>query len=235
MRFSSPSADEPARVPDAALLGRAQAGRADSLNRLMAAHDGLVQVVVRRQHLGPLRFADALQAGRLGLWHAIMGYDPRRGYAFSTCAWPCNARQVWSTVEQAEQDDQRGLQERDAIARIAADCPDGDPLAAAEAAAVSTALAGLIARLPPPLRHVIVLRAGLDGHPPHSFASIGRSVGLTRERIRQLHVEALIRLCQPAHSQQLRSLLGRHVLADYESAQAQSDVWLGRRRRYHGH
>jgi RNA polymerase sigma factor (sigma-70 family) len=200
----------------------------------MAAHDGLVQVVVRRQHLGPLRFADALQSGRIGLWHAIMGYDPHRGYAFSTYAWPCIARQVWSAVEQAERDDQRGLQESDAIARIAAVCPDGDPFAAAEAAAICVALADLVARLPQPLHDVIVLHAGLDGYPPQSLASIGRSVGLTRERMRQVHVDALIWLRQPAHSQHLRSLLGRHTLADYQRAQAQSDAWLERRRRGHG-
>ena len=231
-----PITQVPARLSanDADLFARAQAGCADSLNRLMAEHDGLVQTVVRRQFRGTVPFADVLQAGRIGLWPAIMGFDPDRGYAFSSYACPCIARQVWRAVQQARSDDQRRRQERDALAQVAALSPDGDPLAAAEAAAISAALVDLVARLPHHLHQVIVLHAGWDGHPPQSLASIGRSVGLTRERIRQLHVEALIWLRQPAHSQQLRSLLGRHALADYESAQAQSDTWLGRRRRHHG-
>lgn len=235
MPFSIWGAANRGSAGDADVFAQAQAGCADSLNRLMATHDGLVQTVVRRQFRGTMPFVDALQAGRIGLWHAIMGYDPQRGYAFSTYACPCIARQVWSAVDQATHDEQRRIQERDAIARLAALCPEADPFATAETAAVCAALADLVARLPRHLHDIIVLHAGLDGQPPHSFASIGRSVGLTRERIRQVHGEALIWLCQPAHSQHLRSLLGRHRLADYADTEAQTQAWQHQRRRHHGH
>ncbi len=74
-------------VSAATLFRQAQAGCRASLNALMARHDGLVQAVVRRQVLGDLPFAEALQAGRIGLWRAILGYDVKRGTAFSTYAW----------------------------------------------------------------------------------------------------------------------------------------------------
>jgi hypothetical protein len=48
-----------------------------------------------------------------------------------------------------------------------------------------------------------------------------------------LHVEALIWLRQPAHSQHLRSLLDRHTLADYERADALALAWRRRRRGRH--
>jgi len=60
-------------------------------------------------------------------------------------------------------------------------------------------------------------------------------MGLCRERIRQLHTEALIWLRHPGHAQQVRSLLGRHTLAEYEWADAQAQTWLRQRRRRHGH
>jgi len=82
-----------------ALFQQAQAGCRASLNALMAHHDGLVQAVVRRQVLGDLPFAEALQAGRIGLWRAIQGYDPKHGTAFSTYAWPCIVRHVWRAVK----------------------------------------------------------------------------------------------------------------------------------------
>ena len=64
----------PAEIP---LFRRAQAGCQQSLTALMHRHDGLVQVVVRQQCLGDLPFAEAVQAGRIGLWRAILGYDPQ--------------------------------------------------------------------------------------------------------------------------------------------------------------
>jgi hypothetical protein len=51
-------------------------------------------------------------------------------------------------------------------------------------------------------------------------------LGLTGERVRQLHTEALVWLRHPAHSQHLRALLGRHTLVDYEFAAAQAQRWL---------
>jgi hypothetical protein len=51
-------------------------------------------------------------------------------------------------------------------------------------------------------------------------------LGVSGERARQLHTEALIWLRQPAHSQQLRSLLDRHTLAEYETVEAETQRWL---------
>ncbi len=55
---------------------------------LLARHEGLVRWVVRRQWLGELPFADALHEWRIGLWHALVSYDPARGTAFSSYAVP---------------------------------------------------------------------------------------------------------------------------------------------------
>ncbi len=89
----------PAAASEATLFQQAQAGRSDSLNASMTRHDGLVQAIVRQQVLGDLPFAEALQAGRIGLWRAILGFDPSRGLAFSTYAWPCIMHQVWRAVK----------------------------------------------------------------------------------------------------------------------------------------
>jgi RNA polymerase primary sigma factor len=47
-------------------------------------------------------------------------------------------------------------------------------------------------------RTVVMLRCGLDGGAPESFDVIGRRLGVTRERVRQIEVEALRKLRQPA-------------------------------------
>jgi DNA-directed RNA polymerase sigma subunit (sigma70/sigma32) len=74
MHVHNPIGRRPRQVRQAARLRQAQAGERDSLNGLMVEHDGLVRAVVRRQVLGSLPFAEALQAGRIGLWRAILSY-----------------------------------------------------------------------------------------------------------------------------------------------------------------
>jgi RNA polymerase sigma factor (sigma-70 family) len=226
MHTTSRQGDDPAPLPDADLFRRAQAGCADSLNQLMAEHDRLVYAVVRRQVLGALPIVDALHIGRIALWRAILGYDPQRGPAFSTYAWPCIARDIWTTVKAADRPPPLVLPPHSITYE------ESDPIRAGESAAIQSAVHDLVARLPDHLRTIIVAHYGLGDDPPVSFACIGARCGLSKQRIHQLHRAALIWLRQPAHSQHLRSLLERHTLADYEQADVQAQAerrqWRGR-------
>jgi len=179
----------------------------------MDRHDGLVQAVVRQQVLGNLPFTEALQAGRIGLWRAILGFDPSRGLAFSTYAWPCIMRQVWQAVKlhtrlYSPPMTDNGLPLYEAP----------DPAAVWEVVAVQQALHDPVERLPERLQQVVVARYGLDSNPPAIYRQIGAALGLSGERARQLHTETLVWLRHPVHSYVLRSLLGHHTLADYEAA-----------------
>jgi len=98
-----------------------------------------------------------------------------------------------------------------------------------EGAELVCALWELVARLPERLRLVIVARYGLTGQGRAFYPRIGALLGVSHERARQLHTEALLWLRHPAHSQQVRSLLGRQTLADYETVEAEIQRWLQRR------
>jgi RNA polymerase sigma factor (sigma-70 family) len=226
MNGRSQATDGPGTPTGAALFRQAQAGCRNSLARLMATHEKLVHAVVRKQVLGDLPFAEALQAGRIGLWHAILGFDPQRGTAFSTYAWTCIMHRVWREVKLAER--ARGAAGKHLPLGEAASCmgEDGDPAHAWAALAVSSALWNLIARLPERLRIVVLARYELTGQLQVFYAQIGAALGVSGERARQLHTEALIWLRQPAHSQQLRSLLDCHTLVDYETVEDETQRWL---------
>jgi RNA polymerase primary sigma factor len=58
----------------------------------------------------------------------------------------------------------------------------------------SQALTAALAVLPERERRVLVLRYGLEDSEPKTLEEIGRRLGLTRERVRQIEVEALRRL-----------------------------------------
>ena len=67
-----------------------------------------------------------------------------------------------------------------------------------------------------------------------TLQAIGAEMGISAERVRQLREEGVVWLSQPAHSQALRSLLGRHNQAQYELADQLAQVWLRRRGGRHG-
>jgi RNA polymerase sigma factor (sigma-70 family) len=226
--------DGPGVPTGAALFRQAQAGCRDSLARLTAAHEGLVHAVVRKQVLGDLPFAEALQAGRIGLWRAILGFDPQRGTAFSTYAWTSILHQVWREVKLAERAHFRAMEHLALDEASSSVLGTADPAQAWEASAVRSAFWALVARLPERLRIVVWARYGLTGQGRAFYPRIGAMLGVRAERARQLHTEALIWLRQPAHSQQLRSLLGRHTLAEYEAVEAETQRWLRWRGGRHG-
>jgi RNA polymerase sigma factor (sigma-70 family) len=188
-----------------------------SLNQLMSRHERLVPFVVRRQTLGKLPFVEAVQAGRIGLWRAIMGYDHQRGYAFSTYACTATpalraasvARHIWQAVKRAERADPESV---GIVPAVTID--ETDPAVVWEASAVSAALYAAVERLPERLCDIIMARYGLAGKSATTYREIGATLGFTGERIRQLHTEALVWLRHPAHSQCLRALLERHTVAD---------------------
>jgi len=59
------------------------------------------------------------------------------------------------------------------------------------------ALRGAVEKLPDREKHVIKLRYGMNGdRDPMSLETIGREMGLTRERVRQIETQALERLAR---------------------------------------
>jgi RNA polymerase sigma factor (sigma-70 family) len=177
-------------------------------NQILARHEGLVHWVVRRQWLGTLSFQDALHEGRIGLWSALQHYDPRRGTAFSTYAVPAIARAVWRAI---------AIENRLSTS-APCDAPwavDSDEIDAIDDALVRTALRDLTMQLPTRLRDIVIAHHGLDGNSPQTFAAIGRALGVSRQRVHQLHARAILWLADPAHSLQLRRLLGYNSRADY--------------------
>lgn len=181
----------------------------------MAEHEGLVRWVVRQQWLGELPFVDALHEGRIGLWRALRRYDPTRGTAFSTYAVVAIARAVWQAVAVSRQ---ASLSHGASLLIFAADADD--LVEVVDKAQLSAALLKAVDQLPPRLRQVVVAHHGLDGGLPQTFAAIGQTLGVSKQRVHQLHVTALLWLAHPAHSLPLRRLLGRHSRSDYQEVLA---------------
>lgn len=197
------------------LFRQAQAGDAVSLARLMDQHDGLVHFMLRRQWCGSLSYTVVLQEGRIGLWRAILGFDPARGVAFSTYASVAIARHIWRAVarQQAHEEAQAPRQEK---ARRWAPLPD--PWVRLVAQEVQEAVQALVAALPARQCQVIRAYYGLDGQGARTLTQVGCELGCSRHGATYHLHRALVRLRHPAFSAALRTLLGRNRRQDYLQA-----------------
>jgi RNA polymerase sigma factor (sigma-70 family) len=206
-----------------AVFGCAQAGCRVCQDRLVRQHEGLVHFVLRRQVNGDVAYTDLLQAGRIGLWQAVLHFDAERGVAFSTYAVVAIQRRMWQAVVQAQ--------------RTAASFLSAEPVNALTLAEenlwqsqVEAALLEAVGQLPDRPRQVMVAAYGLDGQPPRSLATVGRAWGVSREAVRYWHNAALLLLRLPTFSGHLRQVVEQDSRAAYARSQALSRAWQRRRR-----
>jgi RNA polymerase sigma factor (sigma-70 family) len=212
---------------------RASAEGQGSVDRALRDHEGLIHAVIRREGSGVLSYQEALQAGRIGLWRALLGYDPERGTAFSTYAWVAIRRHIRRAATNVVRDAalrsllvplDQAVAPSDRVAERSVD----ENL---DRALVHDALLALVFQLPDRLRQIIIARYGLDGVPPCSLRQLGVDLGLSHERVRQLQQEALAWLRHPAHSLCLRQRLDKNTVVDYRRALAlNAALRRGRRR-----
>ena len=88
--------------------------------------------------------------------------------------------------------------------------PDGqveEPMECAARQTLRAEVAGLLAQLSSRERRILQLRYGLGNREPLTLQQVGREVGLTRERVRQIEGEALDKLRRPDRSTRLREYL----------------------------
>lgn len=72
--------------------------------------------------------------------------------------------------------------------------PETQPDQIVEENNLRDSMAHWVSRLSKRHREVVVRRFGLDGHPDGTLEDVGKDVGITRERVRQLQIEALMKL-----------------------------------------
>ena len=224
----------PLDVESPAVFECAQAGCARCMEALLRRHEKLVHAVLRRQWRGKVTIADLLQEGRIGLWQAVIHFDPHRGNAFSTYAWYAVQNRMWRAVHREDRHGElvEAWAQRESVwVRT----EQSKPLHVAEEALwwekVCATLAEMVAHLPEPQQEVVVVHYGLDGGPPCTLSALGDWYGVTGEMVRVWRNEALLQLRMPLYSAPLRALCGQDSRQAHARARALNGAWLGRRRR----
>lgn len=203
-------------------FGCAQAGCRRCQNALVSEHSGLIHTLLRRVEHAGVPYAELVQEGRLALWRAVLGFDVGREVRFATYGGVAIERALWAAVARARR-------EWEVLLPVAA-APEPWAIRSRQPE-VQAALRAAVAQLPERLGAVVQALYGLDGQPPCTQAALGRAWGLSRERIRQLHLEALVSLRHPGLSHQLYQVCEQDSRAAYLQALQSNRAWQRRRRR----
>jgi len=89
--------------------------------------------------------------------------------------------------------------------------PDPDAIAPAEAASqtmLKEQIQEVLRTLSPREVRILQLRYGLGNGESYTLEQVGKKMGVTRERVRQIETQALSRLRHPTHIRQLKDYLG---------------------------
>ena len=110
--------------------------------------------------------------------------------------WGTGPAGAGSPIQASTAPTQVGSEETSAVAEIVSDPSDTSPDQAMMDASNAPIVQALLRQLEPRQRKILELRFALDGYqgPPRTFKQIGKVVGLTRERVRQLEKKALAEL-----------------------------------------
>jgi RNA polymerase sigma factor (sigma-70 family) len=181
-------------------LAHAQTGCPDCLDHLVRQNEALIPWVLQRLAPGPLAYEEARQAGRIGLWKALLGFDPQRGLAFSTYAVVAIRRHIQLEVQRSRRfwrappyllpTPQPDLWEEVHRGMLLAEVPRW------------------VAQLSPRQAAVVGAYYGLNGTPPQVQRTIAQALGVSRQRVGQLLQQARLLLALPVYSWELRRLLG---------------------------
>jgi len=195
------------------LIRRAQAGDTVARDRLILCNMGLV-VTIAIKYLRPdMELPDLIQEGVIGLMRAIERFDLTQPWKFSTYAWKWANQRMRRFIDRWEfvaiPEATLGKAKRRAKAGGTATLTDWAALAGVKVSRFGETFdAPATRREPPDADEIDRLRTAIAALPPDAayviqqrfltddktFTQIGRELGQTRERVRQIQNETLYRL-----------------------------------------
>jgi RNA polymerase sigma factor (sigma-70 family) len=181
------------------LLKRAQAVK----EQLISANMRLV-VSIAKRHVAPTdNFFELLSDGNLSLIKAVEKFDYSRGFKFSTYAsWAIMKNFARSIPEEKTRRD-RFMTGSEEVFEAAADTRTNELAALASAERAKQQVNHLLSQLDERERQIMQRRAGLNAEHGLTLEQVGRELGITKERVRQLEARAMMKLKNMAREDSL--------------------------------
>jgi RNA polymerase primary sigma factor len=179
-----------ARTADLDRIERLQEEALALKNQIIRANLRLV-VSIAKRHVGPSNnFFELVSDGNMSLIRAVEKFDYARGNKFSTYASWAIMKNFARTIPEENYRRDRFVTGHEEMFEAAADSRADEHGQETDQRLRQEAVTRLLGRLDDRERRIIISRFGIGGADEQTLEQLGRELGVTKERIRQLEARA---------------------------------------------
>ncbi|MBX6313414.1 MAG: sigma-70 family RNA polymerase sigma factor [Isosphaeraceae bacterium] len=192
-----------AKTADLDAIERLQEEALAVKNQIISANLRLV-VSIAKRHVGPNNnFFELVSDGNMSLIRAVEKFDYARGNKFSTYASWAIMKNFARTIPEENYRRDRFVTGHEEMFESAADTRIDEHEYESALRRNREAVKGMLGRLDERERRIIISRYGLDGAKEQTLEQLGRELGITKERVRQIESRAQDKLLKFANEQKL--------------------------------
>ena len=202
---SSARSVDPSRAKTADLdeIERLQEEALAVKNQIIRANLRLV-VSIAKRHVGPSNnFFELVSDGNMSLIRAVEKFDFSRGNKFSTYASWAIMKNFARTIPEENYRRDRFVTGHEEMFEAAADNRTDEHEYESALKRMQEAVKGMLGRLDDRERKIIISRFGLGGASEQTLEQLGRELGITKERVRQIESRAQDKLRKIASEEKL--------------------------------
>ncbi len=172
-------------------------------NQIIRANLRLV-VSIAKRHVGPSNnFFELVSDGNMSLIRAVEKFDYSRGNKFSTYASWAIMKNFARTIPEENYRRDRFVTGHEEMFEAAADNRTDEHEYESALKRMQEAVKGMLGRLDDRERRIIISRYGLGGVSEQTLEQLGKELGITKERVRQIESRAQDKLRKIAGEQKL--------------------------------
>lgn len=172
-------------------------------NQIIRSNLRLV-VSIAKRHVGPTNnFFELVSDGNMSLIRAVEKFDYSRGNKFSTYASWAIMKNFARTIPEENYRRDRFVTGHEEMFEAAADNRADEHEYESALKRMQAAIKGMLGRLDDRERRIIISRFGLEGSSEQTLEQLGRELGITKERVRQIESRAQDKLRKIAGEQKL--------------------------------
>ncbi len=172
-------------------------------NQIIRANLRLV-VSIAKRHVGPSNnFFELVSDGNMSLIRAVEKFDYSRGNKFSTYASWAIMKNFARTIPEENYRRDRFVTGHEEMFEAAADNRTDEHEYESALKRMQEAVRGMLGKLDERERRIIISRYGLGGAHEQTLEQLGRELGITKERVRQIESRAQDKLRKFANEEKL--------------------------------
>ena len=172
-------------------------------NQIIRSNLRLV-VSIAKRHVGPSsNFFELISDGNMSLMRAVEKFDFSRGNKFSTYASWAIVKNFARSIPEENHHRDRFVTGHEEMFEAAADNRSDEQEIELVHKNLRLTVQGLLSHLDPRERHIIQRRFGLGGNEECTLEALGRELGITKERVRQIESRAQEKIRRLASQEQI--------------------------------